>query len=571
MDFRILGPLEVSDDGRAVEVPPGQRRAVLIDLLLHANEVVSDDKLIDDLWGEHPPPTAQKILQLHISNLRKALGAERIATRLPGYVLQVRPGELDADRVREVADRAASPAELRAGLAEWRGRALIDVEFKAFARPEVERLEELRLTLLERLFAAELERGRHAEAIGELEALVAEHPLRERPRALLMLALYRSGRHAEALDRYRAGRAQLVGELGLEPSRELQRLEQQILEQDPELTAPAPMQAVTRRRRGLAAAGAALGAAALAAGLVVLLTGGTAAARPAANSVVRVAWDGGRYTSAVHVGAAPRAIAATKDALFVANFGDSTVTCVDLRRHRASAVGLAAPPTALAVNGGAAWVASSFSSTLVRLDSATGAFDSSVVLRQPVDALAAGAGAVWAVNEEAGTLTRIEPVTLHTSVYRLRLHGPSGVVVAHGHVWIAESFTRRLLRLDPVSGRVAAFKLTLTPDVLGEGCGSLWLTNPSDNEVTQIDESSMRERLIAVGENPIAVAAARSTAWVANDISHTVDEIDCQRGAVLRALVLGANAPGQPKLTPSAVTTAPEGSAWVTVNAFGRA
>lgn len=569
MDFRILGPLEVSDGARAVEVPPGQRRAVLIDLLLHANEVVSDDRLIDDVWGERPPPTAPKILQLHISNLRKVLGADRIARTARGYLLRVEPGELDAERARRAGEAATAPDELRAALAEWRGGALIDVELEAFARTEIERLGELRLALLERLYTAELERGGHAEAIPELEALVADHPLRERSRGLLMLALYRSGRQAEALDRYRVGRALLVSELGLEPSRELQRLEQQILEQDLQLAAPpSPRDRVDRRR--LAAVGAVLGAGAVAAGLLALLTGGSAAAKPSADSIVRVAASGGRYTTVVHVGAAPRAISSSGDALFVGNFGDSTVTRVDLRNHAASSVGLAAPPTALATGGGATWVASAFSSTVVRLDAATGALNGSVVLPRPVDALAVGAGGVWAVNESSGTLTRIDPATLHTRTYPLRLRGPSGIVVAQGAVWIAESFARQLLRLSPRSGRVARFTVTLTPDSLNAGCGSLWLTNPADNEVTAIDESSMEERLIAVGESPISVAAAGSTAWVVDDLSHTLEEIDCAHGTVLRTLVLGANGPGKPKLTPSAVVVLPDGGAWVAVNSFGR-
>jgi DNA-binding SARP family transcriptional activator/DNA-binding beta-propeller fold protein YncE len=564
VDFRILGPLEVTERGQVLEIPSGQRRALLIDLLLHANEVVPDDRLIDNLWGERPPPTAHKILQLHVSNLRKALGPARISRVPPGYVLHVEDQELDVDRVRRIADGDASPDSLREALSEWRGRALIDVEFEGFARADAERLEELRLSLLERLYSAELERGRHAEVVAELEGLVAARPLRERSRALLMLALYRSGRQAEALDRYRAGRALLVNQLGLEPSPELQRLQQQILEHDAELASPTPR---PLRRRHAAIVGLAAGVLAAAVGLAFLLQNGASAVKPSADSLLAVAATDGRFLRALPVGATPRAVAATPRALFVANFGDSTFTRVDLVRQTSSTLGLAVAPTAVAAGAGAAWVGSAFGRTLVRVGAATGSFDGSVVLAHPVDALAAGRGGVWAVNEEAGTLTHIDPTTLRARVLHRRFAGPSGVAVAGGNVWVAESFARRLVRLNPATGDFTTIKLTLTPDALSEGCGSIWLTNPAENEVTQIDESSLRERLIAVGESPIAVSASGSTAWVADDLSHTLEQIDCRRGAVTRTIVLGGNERGKAKLSPTAVA-ALDRFVWVAVQSF---
>jgi DNA-binding SARP family transcriptional activator/DNA-binding beta-propeller fold protein YncE len=577
VDFRILGPLEVFDDGRSLSVASGQRRAVLIDLLLHANQVVGDDRLIDDLWGERPPPTAHKIVQLHISTLRRTLGADRITRTAPGYMLRIGPGELDADRARAATAPAAplGPAErvtvARAALAEWRGRPLIDVEYEAFARDEIERLEELRLSLLDGLYAAELELGHHIGAVPGLEALVAEQPLREHPRALLMLALYRSGRQTEALDRYRDGRTLLARELGLDPSRELQRLERQILEHDPTLAHASQDNERPRRsvgRRGALVAAAA-GAAALAAGaLLLLLARSPSPPRLAANTALEINPRGGRLLRSVRVGATPSSVAATKQTLWVANFGDSTVTRVDLGSGLTSTVGTPAAPTGLALGAGSTWVASRFSPSILRIDSATGRIAGTASLDQPADAIAFGAGAVWAVSEQAGTLMRIDGTTLRATVVKRGLSGPSAVAVARNAVWIVDSFSKKLLRYDARTGAMASFRLTLTPEQLTIGCGSLWLTNPADNEVTEIDERSLQPHLIAVGTNPISVSAGGHDAWVINDLSHSANEIDCHTAAIAHTVVFGANRVGAPKLSPTSVAVAPDGTAWITLQSF---
>ena len=233
MEFRILGPLEVLENGRQLDVGGAKQRALLAILLLHANEVVSTDRLIDALWEDDAPETGRKALQVYVSQLRKALGKERIATRSPGYRLQVEPGELDLSRVRSLLEegRAAD------ALALWRGPALADFAYERFAHSEIERLEDLRLACLEERIGTDLAGARHAALVGELEALVREHPLRERLRAQLMLALYRSGRQAEALEAYQDARQALVEELGIEPGRSLRELQQAILQQDPALDA----------------------------------------------------------------------------------------------------------------------------------------------------------------------------------------------------------------------------------------------------------------------------------------------------------------------------------------------
>jgi DNA-binding SARP family transcriptional activator len=244
MEFRLLGPLEVAEHDRLLALGGVKQRSVLAVLLLHANEVVSADRLIDELWGQTPPATAAKSIQVYVSRLRKELGEGRLETRAPGYILRVDPSELDLARFQQLvgearrADSASAAMKLRQALALWRGAALADLAYEPFVQAEIARLEELRWAAQEQRIDADLAGGRHEELIGELEALIAEHPLRERLRGQLMLALYRSGRQAEALDAYRAARQELSEELGLEPSEELKRLEHAVLQQDPALDLP---------------------------------------------------------------------------------------------------------------------------------------------------------------------------------------------------------------------------------------------------------------------------------------------------------------------------------------------
>jgi predicted ATPase/DNA-binding SARP family transcriptional activator len=231
-EFRLLGPLEVVSDGAVLPVGGPRQRALLAFLLLHANEAVKRESLIDGVWGEEPPARAENALQVAIHGLRKLLGPERIETVGDGYRLQVEPRELDLDRFQELLER--DPA---AALELWRGPALTDVE-APFATAEAARLEELRLAAIEARIETELASGHHDLLAPELARLIAEHPFRERLRGQLMLALYRAGRQAEALDAYQEARRVLVGELGIEPSPDLQELERAILRQDPALAAP---------------------------------------------------------------------------------------------------------------------------------------------------------------------------------------------------------------------------------------------------------------------------------------------------------------------------------------------
>ncbi len=257
MQFRILGPLEVANGDGVISLA-GAQRSLLALLLLSANEVVSADRLIDELWGEELPESGRAALQVRVSQLRKALGGEgaRIATQAPGYVLRVDRDEFDLygfERLVSEAD-GAEPAEaaakLREALALWRGPPLDDLSHTSFAQPAIRRLEELRLAAVEKRIEADLELGRQADLIAELEALVETYPLREHLHTQLMLALYRCGRQADALAAYQRARRVLVEQLALEPSAQLRQLEQAILRQEPSLDLePA------RGARGASAAG----------------------------------------------------------------------------------------------------------------------------------------------------------------------------------------------------------------------------------------------------------------------------------------------------------------------------
>jgi WD40 repeat protein/DNA-binding SARP family transcriptional activator len=250
LEFRILGPLAVAADGEPVSVGGPKQRALLAMLLLSANRVVSRDRLIGELFADLSPNSADHALRNQVSRLRKVLSATgadppRLVARSPGYLLRVEPGELDLEAFEGLVaqghealasgDPETATRALQAAEALWTGRALADLELDPFIRVEVDRLEELRLAAVEERVDAELALGRHLALVGELEAVSAEHPYRERFRAQLMLALYRSGRQAEGLEVYRQTRRVLNEELGLEPGFELQELERAILVQDPEL------------------------------------------------------------------------------------------------------------------------------------------------------------------------------------------------------------------------------------------------------------------------------------------------------------------------------------------------
>ena len=315
-EFRVLGPVEASRDGVALDLGPRKQRAVLALLLLDANRVVPTETLIDQLWGDAPPETARSALQVYVAGLRKALGAggAALATRSPGYVLAVEDGALDLDRFAALRDEARATGDVRQrsallheALALWRGTPLAELDGEPFGVTARLRFEELRLAALEERIDADLELGRHAALVPELDALAADHPYRERLRAQQMVALYRSGRQADALAVYRAAREASVEDLGIEPGPELRALERAVLDQDPALDAPAvepePVGPGTtlhgrgRRTWLLAGAAAALVAVVAAIALVLVLRREPASIVAPPNSVAVIDADSRRVVA----------------------------------------------------------------------------------------------------------------------------------------------------------------------------------------------------------------------------------------------------------------------------------
>jgi len=496
MEYRVLGPLDVLDENGPIALGRLKERAVLAVLLLHANEVVSRDRLIDELWGESPPPTAKKAVNVYISQLRKTLtrnGADPIETAAGGYRLSIDTDQLDLTRVQRLLIRAredTSAGELqtasglfRQALALWRGRTLAGVELEAGGRHEIEQLDELRAAALMDRIDCELALGHHEQLIGELNRLVGEYPLRERLRAQQMLALYRADRQAEALDAYQQARQTLVDDLGIEPSEALQRLQKGILAHDPALEiptgvgarngsppppepavavpepppgAPAPRSRLQLRQRHIVLATVvALG---LAGGVAALATraSGTGPPQVEPNSLVRLDPRTGKPTLVVPIGVEPGPIAITHTAVWTSNYGDNTVSRYDLDTHLVEArAGFPAQPNDVVVDGdGNAWITSSYENNaptqnafLTRLEAGTGGTSAGTVYQSHVQTIdlplpmagyeAAGGGYVWVIVGGHGPLTgddRVALVDLSTNqVASVRSLHESATYIAFGY------------------------------------------------------------------------------------------------------------------------------------------
>jgi YVTN family beta-propeller protein len=573
-------------------------------LLLHRNEVVSADRLIDALWDEAPPATAAKVLQIYVSRLRKALPGVPLLTRPPGYVLEVGDDELDADRLEHLlaggrrtlaaGDPEQAARELREAVLLVRGQPLEEFAYERFAEPEIARLEELRLAVLEERVEADLELGKHAELVPELEILVAEHPLRERLRGLLMRSLYGSGRQAEALEAYADARLTLEHELGLEPSRALRELHRQVLEQDPVLEPRRPERPLTRleafvpeplRRRSAAlllAGGAVLGAG-LAAAAVEFPP--TTTHRPLVpNRLLRIDLGNGRVTASAEVGATPTNVAAGPEGVWVVNGDDQTISLADPATARIrKTFSIGRTPTAVALGAGAAWVGdgtptpqgaigSTFTSAVSRIDLATQVVTRTVALpssRPPLPAvagaiplsgvsrLAVGAGGVWAIDPDS-TVARLDPATGRV-VAVVPVVATNAIAAGAEGVWVI-GLGPVLRRIDPRTNR-AAQKITLAASGLADialGAGSVWATDPSDGLVWRVQPGAPPVgRSIDVGTGATGIAFAGGDVWVTNFVDGSVLRIDPATNAVTdRIRVTG---------TPEGLGAA-GGSLWVTAS-----
>jgi YVTN family beta-propeller protein len=579
-------------------IASAKQRALLAILLLHANEVVSVERLIDELWGERPPETAAKSLQVYVSRLRKAFRADTtggdevtngaLITRPGGYMIRVELGELDLDRFEALlgeGDAALRDGDARRAasaftdaLSIWRGPALTDVEFGSAGRDETGRLEELRLRAQEQLIDANLALGRHAEVVVELEALVAKHPLRERLCGQLMLALYRCGRQAEALEVYRGTRRKMVEELGIEPGSALRDLEQGILRQDSALRAPAvsapdrPEHPAASRarmpRRRVVLASVALGALAIAAILVAIVAGGGSGGETAQpNSVAVIDATANKVVDGIPVGTDPSDMSAAAGSLWVANAGDNTVSRIDQGARQVTAT--VAPGTAvdgMTAGEGAVWTSDVRRGIVSRIDPVLRRVDRSIRVRPgrnftPLGSpMLTAAGSVWlGITSDPGRLARIDPAQ-GTVQARIRLaHSfPGGIAAGEGGIWLTSGDT--VARIDPtVNGVLTTIPVGRGASAVAAGEGGVWVADTLDNAVVRIDpDTNSVTSTIPVGTAPTGVSVGGGAVWVANSGDGTVSRVDPRTERVSATIDIGES--------PRSLAFA-DGSVWVSVEA----
>jgi DNA-binding SARP family transcriptional activator len=549
VEFRILGPLEVLEDGSPLPLGRLKERTVLAVLLLHANEFVSRERLIDELWGVAPPATARKAVNVYVSKLRKTLGGNgyaSIATADGGYRLVVDSDLLDVERMRSLVaeahsaiddgESAAASRLLQEALGFWRGPTLAGLAFESFGRDEVAQLDELRLTVLMDRIDCDLSQGRHEQVLGELQVLVREHPLRERLRAQQMLALYRADRQADALDAYQQARHDLMDELGIEPSESLQRLQQAILRHDPALEGPAgttgpngatqaplpvagavpdavPPRSRPRRpavrRRYLVAAGLVV-AAAIAASAAFLSTRGSG--RPAPSSPVssvspntiaildpatrRLVADPGGLTT-------PGPMAVDGDILWIVARGSGLVVPYDVRTPPPGKgpppFSAGASPYAVAAAGGHAWVSE----------------------RKPV--------VFWIRQVGSVTDPHATPPVTSQSIRVRQLKTAGAEAVGGGYLWVIPGPIGTGNRVAQINVRNSQVQSTvsvgpgLQTTAIAYGYGSAWVGtyDPRHGGIDYLtkvrpgsDQPPSLELETGDGAGPLAVAVGAGSVWV---------------------------------------------------------
>ena len=609
MDFRVLGPLGVYDhQGHEVELRGRQQRIVLAMLLLHRNEVVSVDRLIDAVWDERAPANAVKNVQIYVSRLRKGLEPDSrnrrsesrtgiLRTQAGGYVLDVGPDELDVDRFLRLVDEgrralAGGTAEeaatkLTEALALWRGPPLADFAYDSFAQSEIGRLDELRLGAVEERLEADLALGRHTDITPELQALVAQHPLRERLRVQLMLALYRSGRKPDALRVYDEARRLLAEELGLEPGEALQRLQQAVLSDDRALAAPqrvaptrvatgtrAPLPPLAGRRMALLGVGGGLLVASAVAVAVLAVTRDQASARIVAvapNSLAAINPKTNDVVAAVPVGIRPASVLFAHGALWVANLDDETVIRIDPTTKRVTrTIATGNSPGGLVGTQDAVWAIGA-DGVVLRIDPEV----NEVVARIPtvkVGSLSGGSAAgvsvaatstaVWAVSGghfSVPQVFRIDPETNLARPFVATGNAPTAVAVGFGDLWVSDSFENTVTRVDPAGVVVAPIPVGHGPIAVAVGEDAVWVADSLDDAVVRIDpETNSVVDTIPVGRSPSSIAVEAGSVWVANRHDGTVSRIDPQTNEVVDTIEIASS--------PAGLAVA-AGSLWVTSQA----
>jgi peptide/nickel transport system substrate-binding protein len=563
-DVRLLGPIEVTLDGRPVEVGATKQRAVLAMLALRPNAMVSVGELVEGLWGAEPPASAVKLIQHYVSQLRKLLagGDAEIVTRARGYELRVRPDAVDVAGFERLADAAVrgdgDGSAARAALALWRGDPLIDVIDEPFAAAELRRLEDLWLSVTEHAIADDLDAGRHDEVIARLDELVARHPLRERLHALRMRALYGSGRQAEALEAFGRARAILVEEVGVEPGPELQRLHQAMLRQDPELASPPRRRSAPPGRQRLPRALAIAAAAAVLAGGIAFAVSRITAADHLdgidENAIGRIDLGTAKVVGQYILGREPRALTTGAGSVWVADSSDETVSRIEPGRDRVVTIPVGSDPAALAFGDGALWVAERGDRTIAQVSPVSSKVVERIDVANGPSAIAVGYGSVWVGSAVDQTVSQI---SIGSPQVRRRIHlgAPASAIAAGaGAVWVTSEETGALFRIEPRTGTVVrAIRVGNRPVAVAAGASGVWLVNRQDATVWRIDPATNGVTdTIAVGRDPALIAMAGADVWVAAG-GASVSRIDGRTRRVAGTIELG---------NPPAALAAAGGSLW---------
>lgn len=539
-----------------IEVRAGRQGALLALLALHVGETVSTDKLLDELWGGRPPPTALSALRNLVSQARKVIDPEQtglLTTRAPGYSLEIPPDAIDTHRFKRLAAEGhaaleTSPARAREILAEalglWRGEALAEFAYERFAQSEIARLDEIRSAALRDRIDADLALGRHAALVPELRTLVERYPLDEHHRRQQMLALYRCGRQTDALETYRALRTHLNDELGLEPSTETRQLEQAILSQDTALgpVARLPL-APLRRRRGWTAA--LLGVLALGSvGAVALFTGKSSTPTVVPDSLVKIDARTNKIVDVISLGQQPGPLALVGPYVFTSSARDNTLSRIDRDSGDVVTKGGFTRPRGLAADGPTlVWVVNEGRHEVLQLDTTTlEPVDRIVVPSSGLGYVATGAGTLWLTESPPAAVSRWRLETTRLQVrYRLKPGTfPLEVGFAGGAAWVALVDSGELLRIDAQDSSTSRIKVGSAPGgPPTPGFGSIWVST-ADDTLWRVRTATRKPiAIVPVGTDPFGVAVGSGSVWVSNHQSGTISRVDPLTNTVVATITTG--------------------------------
>lgn len=547
MDVRILGPLEIAG---VPDLGGRRQRSVLAFLLLAAGSTVSVEEVIDGVWGDEPPASGRHLVQVYVSTLRRILPSFlSLRTEPTGYQLDISRARLDAARFEqevEQARAAADPAEALQfydeALGLWRGPVLAGLELGDAAAAAVRRLDSLRLTVIEERTDVALAAGRHGELVPELERLTAEEPLRERFAAQLMLALYRSGRQAEALAVYRTVRKRFAGELGVEPTSDLRALERAILEQDNSLAlegaVPVRAPATRRATHPLLITGLAVLVAA-AAGVTLWLTHHSTTARFEPTSLAVLA--GGRLGRSETLPASPAAAALGHGLWVIA--GASRLLRFDKSGRLLRTYRIANHPRSLVVTPRTVWIGTGFDGRLTRLSSADG--DTARIRPEPRSegrlALATGFGSLWSASQD-GILVRANPDNGRRIAHVRLRELPDALASGFGSIWVGGTGRQEIVRVNARTNKIAA-RIPVGGFVadVASGARKVWAVSPDNGAVSSINpRDDAVVSVTTVQGQPDRVAVNDGLVWVGSTSGPTLVALSEATGKLVRVVALPA-------------------------------